>query len=204
MACTCDKPATPPGRPHPSPSFRDAPLGAGPETITTKRGCCGRLGRHCRLATGIRGYGFRARAFARPGMTEAVIARSEATKQSTSPLVAPWTASRLAMTAGRIHPRHCGTRHFGTVTGNHNHETWLLRQAGAAWSSHHRHPCLWIPGSRCARPGMTARSRGAMPRLPQPAPTVLASAGRSAHRRPPSFRRARQREPGIHNHGCLW
>src|ERR1041385_9303950 len=35
------------------PSFRDAPLGAGPESITT-----------------IGGYGFRARARARPGMTQ--------------------------------------------------------------------------------------------------------------------------------------
>jgi hypothetical protein len=54
------------GRPHPSPSFRDAPLGAGPESITTKRGCCGRLGRHGRLAIGSRGYGFRARCYASP------------------------------------------------------------------------------------------------------------------------------------------
>src|SRR6185312_1990759 len=44
-------------------SFRDAPLGAGPESITTKRRCCTRLGRHSVFTTSSRGYGFRARAF---------------------------------------------------------------------------------------------------------------------------------------------
>jgi hypothetical protein len=64
-------------------------------------------------------------------------------------------------------------------TGIHNHETWLLRHAGAASSSHDGQSWLWIPGS--------------MLRI-------------APERRQLSFRDAPlRRGTGIHNHGTwLW
>jgi hypothetical protein len=57
--------------------------------------------------------------------------------------------------AENTHPRHSGTRHL-RGPGIHNHETWLLREAGAAMAFSQQAPVVMDSGLDAShRPGMT-------------------------------------------------
>jgi hypothetical protein len=77
--------------------------------------------------------------------TIAIPDHPSAAKQSTAPQAEAWIASSLSLlaTTAPVIPGRAAWR----GPGIHNHGTWLLREAGAAWSFHHRQSWLWIPGS---------------------------------------------------------
>ena len=75
---------------------------------------------------------------------------ASAAKQSMAPHAAAWIVSSLSLlaTPTPVIPGRAAWR----GPGIHNHETSLLREAGAPWRFHNKLPWLWFPDSRFRAP----------------------------------------------------